>query len=110
MRNELATLTSSRREEASIFAGLDGFLDTHPFDLPFVLRKRLALTLIMHTEAPWLIFDEPTIGLDAESQAVVASCMERLASAGYGVIFISHNELLTSRLQPEILTLDSTKP
>jgi energy-coupling factor transport system ATP-binding protein len=107
VRNELSSLPPSLREAAALFAGLIPFLDTHPFDLPFVLRKRLALTLIFHTVAPWLIFDEPTVGLDEEAQSIIAACIDRLASAGYGVIFISHNERLTRLLSPVVLSLES---
>lgn len=89
--DELNSLSAIAAHAAARFAGLNGFLDQHPFDLPFVLRKRLALTLILNTPAPWLIFDEPTLGQDEDARAVIGHALRRLAASGHGVILISHN-------------------
>jgi energy-coupling factor transporter ATP-binding protein EcfA2 len=106
VHDEIATLPPARRDAALNFAGLTSFLNTHPFDLPYVLRKRLALTVIFHTDAPWLIFDEPSIGLDTDSQATISIALKRLAAAGYGVLVISHNQRFESLLSPEIINLN----
>jgi energy-coupling factor transporter ATP-binding protein EcfA2 len=92
VRDELNSLPANAAKNAAHFAGLDSFLDHHPFDLPFVLRKRLALTLILHTSAPWLIFDEPTLGQDEHAQSTLKSAFQKLAEKGYGVILISHHD------------------
>jgi energy-coupling factor transport system ATP-binding protein len=92
VRAELASLPADSIERGARFAGVAEFLNQHPFDFPFVLRKRLALTLILHTSAPWLIFDEPTLGQDEHSRAVLSSAFRRLAQTGHGIIFVSHND------------------
>ncbi len=91
VRDELHFLPAGQAQAACQFAGLGSFLDQHPFDLPFVMRKRLALTLILHTSAPWLIFDEPTVGQDEDARAAIGHALRKLAKADHGVILISHN-------------------
>ena len=106
VRAELGSLPSAISKSAARFAGLGGFLNEHPFDLPFVLRKRLALTLILHTAAPWLIFDEPTLGQDEQSRIVLSSAFQSLAKCGYGIIIISHNENFADHVASETIHLD----
>lgn len=100
---EIETLPPESRAPALAFAGLATFQEKHPFDLPFVLRKRLALTLTLHASAPWLIFDEPTVGLDQESQEAVCQALIMLKDAGHGILLISHNPYLDDFIEPEIL-------
>ncbi|MES2354502.1 MAG: ATP-binding cassette domain-containing protein [Pseudomonadota bacterium] len=88
-------LAASKQEErvmqiAKMF-GLTGLMNEHPLDLPFVLRKRVALaaTLVMGT--PWMILDEPTLGQDDQSAATIAALIKEMAAHGTGVIIISHS-------------------
>jgi energy-coupling factor transporter ATP-binding protein EcfA2 len=106
---EIETLPMRRRDSALSFVGLETFKEKHPFDLPFVLRKRLALTLTLHGTTPWLIFDEPTVGLDQIGQNAVCDALCKLKQAGHGVILISHNSSLDDILAPEILSFLQTE-
>jgi energy-coupling factor transporter ATP-binding protein EcfA2 len=105
VRDELHSLPTQAANAAARFAGLEGFLNHHPFDLPFVLRKRLALTLILHTSAPWLIFDEPTLGQDEHSLATIRTALRKLAKAGHGIIIISHNSEFAKATSDQELNL-----
>ena len=67
-------------------------------------RQRLAIARAMVRDAPVLILDEPTTGLDAESGERVMAPLRRLMS-GRVTIVISHN-LATVREASEILVLD----
>ncbi|MER5430105.1 ABC transporter ATP-binding protein [Streptomyces sp. NPDC002588] len=67
-------------------------------------RQRLAIARAMIRDAPVLILDEPTTGLDAESGRRVMEPLRRLM-AGRTTIVISHN-LLTVRDATRILVLD----
>ena len=102
---ELKSLDADSKRAATRFAGLGAFLDQHPFDLPFVLRKRLALTVILHSSAPWLIFDEPVIGQDENSRSAIGKSLRKLAAAGHGVILISHNAEFARSFSDEELNL-----
>jgi energy-coupling factor transport system ATP-binding protein len=105
VRDEINSLPATAANAATRFAGLDSFLDQHPFDLPFVLQKRLALTLILNTSAPWLIFDEPTLGQDEDARAAIGHALRKLAAAGHGVILISHNSEFSYSFSDEELDL-----
>jgi len=54
-------------------------------------RRRLSLARAYLRPAPWLLLDEPTEGLDRETEAqVVAALAARLARTGQGAIIVSH--------------------
>lgn len=67
--------------------GLDQFLNHHPLDLPFVLRKRVALATTMSSQAGFLIFDEPTLGQDKNSSQSIIT----LSTIGVSSIIVSHS-------------------
>jgi ATP-binding cassette, subfamily B, bacterial len=67
-------------------------------------RQRIAIARAMVRDAPLLVLDEPTTGLDAESTARVLEPMRRLMS-GRTTIVISHN-LLSVREASRIIVLD----
>jgi ATP-binding cassette subfamily B protein len=67
-------------------------------------RQRIAIARAMIREAPILILDEPTTGLDAASTERIMEPLRRLMS-GRATIVISHN-LLTVRDATMILALD----
>jgi ATP-binding cassette subfamily B protein len=66
-------------------------------------RQRIAIARAMIRDAPVLVLDEPTTGLDAESSRRVMEPLHRLME-GRTTIVISHN-LLTVREATEILVL-----
>src|SRR5262249_21735031 len=67
-------------------------------------RQRIAIARAMLRNAPILLLDEPTTGLDAESGQRVLQPLLRLAS-GRTTIVVSHN-LVTVRDATRILVLD----
>lgn len=73
------------------WSGLEQQLDRHPLDLPYVLRKRLALAVAVARRAPFLVLDEPTLAQDNAN----ALNTERLAQAGLAAIVVSHSARFT---------------
>jgi subfamily B ATP-binding cassette protein MsbA len=67
-------------------------------------RQRIAIARAMVRDAPVLVLDEPTTGLDAESGEKVMEPLRRLMS-GRTTIVISHN-LATVREASEIVVLE----
>ncbi len=67
-------------------------------------RQRIAIARAMVRDAPILILDEPTTGLDNESTQRVMAPMQRLME-GRTTIVISHN-LMTVRKATEIVVLE----
>ncbi|MBQ9494721.1 MAG: ATP-binding cassette domain-containing protein [Treponema sp.] len=53
-------------------------------------RRRLAIAGILALNAPVLLFDEPTAGLDAPSRARVLKTLRSLADEGRTVLFSTH--------------------
>lgn len=91
VRMEVATLPVELRRQAIGFGSLESEMDSHPFDLPFVLRKRLALSVVLPLQTPWLIVDEPTLGQDAANRAETAKALQAIAATGRGVLLITHD-------------------
>ena len=67
-------------------------------------RQRIAIARALVRDAPVLVLDEPTTGLDAESSRRILEPLQRLMS-GRATIVVSHN-LLTVHEATEIVVLD----
>ena len=71
--------------------GLDAPVGSNGERLSGGERRRLNLARAYLRDAPWLVLDEPTEGLDAATEAhVLAALDRRLADRGQGLILISH--------------------
>lgn len=108
--------TSDEIEQAAIAADAHAFIGRLPDGYETVIgqkgrllsggqRQRLAIARAMIRDAPVLILDEPTTGLDAESGQKIMEPIQRLLD-GRTAIVISHN-LLTTRMATEIVVLDA---
>jgi ATP-binding cassette subfamily C protein CydD len=98
--------TDAQVREAARLAHLDEVVDQLPQGYATVLgerghglsvgqARRVALARAFLRDAPLLLLDEPTAGLDAHSEQAVAASLERLA-AGRTVLLATHRlELLT---------------
>jgi len=101
-----AAVAQAQRVEATLHTfGLLGVLKEHPLDLPFALRKRVALAATIAVARPWLILDEPTLGQDRQSSEAIARVIELLVRDGTGVVVISHSEWFQQRLNASVLRL-----
>jgi energy-coupling factor transport system ATP-binding protein len=86
-RSALETIASG----AIHMFGLENIMDAHPFDLPFSVRKRIALAACLAPGKPWIILDEPTLGQDDQSMKAIAEIIKARADTGVGFIVISHS-------------------
>jgi ABC-type cobalt transport system, ATPase component len=85
----------------------DNLHGEHPLDLPFTLRKRVAVAAAISSGAPWLVMDEPSLGQDAQNTSAMAALIRGIADAGTGVILISHSSRLTADVAETTLRLES---
>ncbi len=71
--------------------GLDTWLGEDGASLSGGERRRLSLARAFLRDAPWLVLDEPTEGLDRQTEAVVVARLQaRLARRGQGLLMVSH--------------------
>ncbi|UYY57111.1 amino acid ABC transporter ATP-binding/permease protein [Sphingomonas sp. S2-65] len=78
-------------QDAALDLGLDDWIGDNGERLSGGERRRLALARAYVAQAPWLLLDEPSEGLDAETEARIAARLEaRLARTGQGLILVSH--------------------
>ena len=87
-------------EEILRVFGLLEEAETHPLDLPFVMRKRLAMAASLAMRRPWLILDEPTLGQDSQTSTELSNLIRYIASQGTGVIVITHSRNFRDLLDP----------
>ncbi|MGG0644632.1 energy-coupling factor transporter ATPase [Sporosarcina gallistercoris] len=71
--------------------GLIGKEDDNPYDLSFAERKMVAVASILAMETKIVIFDEPTMGKDAEGKAKLAAIIHELYAQGKLVFCILHD-------------------
>jgi energy-coupling factor transporter ATP-binding protein EcfA2 len=89
----------------ALFA-LQNLLKDHPLDLPFVIRKRVAMAATLAMRCSWVVLDEPTLGQDQGSIRTIAKMINLLASNGLGVVIINHSDEFRSLLaEPKTLRL-----
>jgi energy-coupling factor transport system ATP-binding protein len=89
--------------------GLSELSEDHPLDLPFVVRKRVALAATLSMIAPWYILDEPTLGQDDSVATALVGIITGLAQSGAGVIVISHSPSFRNQLAAVRLLLAAGK-
>lgn len=88
-----------RAERALARVGLDParFGPRSPFALSGGQMRRAALAGVLALERPYVVFDEPTVGLDAEGVRSFAGLLDGLSGEGVGVLVVSHD---VERLAP----------
>lgn len=88
---------------------LRNVLHEHPLELPFAMRKRVALAATVAAGTPWIVLDEPTLGQDSTNAHAMALLIKNLANAGYGVIIVSHSDWFTAFLDGRRIHLEDGK-
>jgi energy-coupling factor transport system ATP-binding protein len=83
---------SNERDALANWFGLDGHLDEHPLDLPFVLKKRVAIASALGRKPGFAVLDEPTLGQDKAS--VFNS--DRFIGSGVSGLVISHSQMYSN--------------
>lgn len=96
---------SYRREQYIDMFGLQDIRKYHPAEMPFVIRKRIAIASTLAMDKPWYILDEPTLGQDNEFVEFLAQLLTYLKEQGKGIIIISHCKNFAESLHAKILYL-----
>jgi energy-coupling factor transport system ATP-binding protein len=99
--------TSNPRLAVQILRDLvpDVQLDTHPRDLSEGQRLALALAVVLAAEAPLLLLDEPTRGLDYPAKQRLITLLRRRAASGIAVLIATHDVELAAELATRTVVL-----
>ena len=68
-------------------------------------RRRLALACLLAPPARWLLLDEPTAGLDAAGQRLLADRLREKRGEGCGLVIVTHDSEWAFRLADRVLLL-----
>ncbi len=79
--------------------------DTHPRDLSEGQRLALALAVVLAAEAPLLLLDEPTRGLDYPAKRRLISLLRKRAATGVAVLVATHDVELAAELADRTVVL-----
>ncbi|MFB2596853.1 energy-coupling factor ABC transporter ATP-binding protein [Herbiconiux sp. P17] len=83
--------TARRVRRAAEMSGITEYLDVNPNDLPFAVKKFVAMAAILVAECSYVILDEPTAGLDQRGLDVLNRVTAQLEGEGVGVVTITHD-------------------
>jgi energy-coupling factor transport system ATP-binding protein len=72
-------------------SGIEKFLKTNPYDLPFPVRKFVAIAAVIVTKPKYIILDEPTAGQDKHGLELLSNMIECLQKDGVTVLTITHD-------------------
>jgi len=82
---------AERVERAAVLTGITHHFDTNPKDLPFAIRKFVAIAAVLVGECRYVILDEPTAGLDVVGLSLLNRMIDQLEADGIAVVTITHD-------------------
>lgn len=80
-------------------------LQDNPYDLPFQIRKFIAIAAVLAMDPKVYIFDEPTAGQDIQGNTVLKEIVESLSKEKKLVITISHDMDFVIRNFPRTIVM-----
>lgn len=107
-KNETSAYKERRETFLEMF-GLQNIRKEHPAEMPFTIRKRIALAATLALDRSWYILDEPTLGQDNDFADFLLTLLFKLKDLGKGIVIISHSERFTENLDSKKLSLDNHK-
>lgn len=84
---------------------LDDLADRHPRSLSVGQRQRVAIAAVAVGDAPVLVLDEPTRGIDATSRHALEHTLREHAGGGGAVVLATHDIELAARVATTVLVL-----
>ena len=87
--------------------GMAELLDRHPRDLSAGQRLLVAVAAIAATDAPVLLLDEPTRGLDRESKERLVEFLRSWAGRGRAVMLATHDVELAAEVATRVVMIAS---
>lgn len=94
-----------RVEKAIELTGIRPYLEMNPLDIPYAIRKFVAIAAIIATEPRYLILDEPTAGQDKRGNEILENIIKELKKEGTSVIAITHDMDFVAKNFPRIIAM-----
>lgn len=99
-----------RRDPAAVARWLDALhlaplAHRHPRSLSVGQRQRVAIAAVAVGDAPVLVLDEPTRGIDAESRVALEHVIEVHRDGGGAVVLATHDVELAARVATRVVVL-----
>lgn len=95
-----------RIEECLSLVDMEGFKDRYPAEISGGQRKRAGLARAIATEPKYLLYDEPTTGLDPVTTTVIDRLIQRMAdNLGVTGVVITHDMSSAYRIADRIAML-----
>jgi energy-coupling factor transport system ATP-binding protein len=85
--------------------GLADVLDEHPYRLGLPARRRLAIAAVLALQAPVVVLDEPTAGLDEAELDYLVAVVRGEAARGAAVIVVTHDLRFAGLVAERVLVL-----
>jgi energy-coupling factor transport system ATP-binding protein len=90
--------------------GIAGLAARHPRDLSAGQRLLVALACVAAAEAPVLLLDEPTRGLDPPSKDLLIAFVRSAAAGGKAVVLATHDVELAAAAATRVVMLAAGEP
>jgi phospholipid/cholesterol/gamma-HCH transport system ATP-binding protein len=81
---------SARVEECLVMVHLPGTEKLMPSELSGGMKKRIGLARAIAMQPQYILYDEPTTGLDPQSRRELHAAITRMKHDGYTVVFTTH--------------------
>ncbi|MBX5482398.1 MAG: ATP-binding cassette domain-containing protein [Myxococcaceae bacterium] len=109
--SENVALADPQRDRARALSalervGLTNEADRLPTEVGPGVRKRAAIARALVLGPRYLLFDEPTTGLDHKSARQVSEVLERLRAEGLGALVVSHDYPLLERIADRVILVE----
>lgn len=111
MRDSDEVAGAANTATAKLLEQFSGRLDPamHPRDLSSGQQLSLVLAMQLVKNAPLVLLDEPTRGLDYATKRQVAAVLRGLAQAGKTVVFASHDVEFVAQTADRVVQLEAGK-
>lgn len=104
-----AAAVERRVEEMLDYFELNHCAGQFPFNLSQGEKQRLAIAAVLALEPRFVIFDEPTTGLDMRRKAKFAALLHKIKAGGAGYILITHDRAFSADCCARRLHLEEGK-
>lgn len=94
-----------RRDAILQTVGLDKYKNTHPFQLSFGDRKKLAVASIIAMNPEIIILDEPTTGQDYKGRYEICNLAKQLNEQGITILMVTHDMDLVAKYSERVIVM-----